>query len=333
MSAFRPRYRVVVLLSAVASAIFLLSASQAFASVQINACVNPVVFTETARIPVTTTANASPNPVAPKGSVTLGEIHQELEVPSAVFAKGYQLGYLELGDNEVPVKLVLRIIGTNTVEGEQIAEVDGLAKTTISGTKEKPVATPGIVSVTYPNQTWTASETGKIEFREKTVEPLKFPSLKTPTEAGLKIIAEAGAIVVPFDCSPGQVEESAEPSTIKYEQAAPFASATIKTEGGGGGGVKPGTAFAPRVAKVKGGKALLKLRCRGGGPCKGLVKLQIGRKLIGKARFSIAAGKAKTVRVKLNGRGKKLLRHARRHRLKTKLGGRGVKKRTVLLKG
>jgi Glycine rich protein len=92
-----------------------------------------------------------------------------------------------------------------------------------------------------------------------------------------------------------------------------------------------GTALAARVAKVKGGKALLKLRCRGG-RCGGVAKLQVGGKLIGKARFSIAAGKAKMVRVKLNGRGKKLLRHARRHRLQAKLRGRGVKPRTVVLK-
>jgi hypothetical protein len=91
-----------------------------------------------------------------------------------------------------------------------------------------------------------------------------------------------------------------------------------------------GTATAARVAKVKGGKALLRLRCRGAGPCKGVVKLLLGRKLIGKARFSIALGKTKVIRVKLNRKGKKLL--ARRHRLKVKLGGSGIRARTVLLK-
>ena len=91
-----------------------------------------------------------------------------------------------------------------------------------------------------------------------------------------------------------------------------------------------GMAIASRVAKVKGGRALLRLRCRGGGRCKGVVKLLVRRKLIGKARFSIALGKTKTVRVRLNRRGKKLL--ARRHRLKAKLRGSGVKPRTVVLK-
>jgi hypothetical protein len=93
---------------------------------------------------------------------------------------------------------------------------------------------------------------------------------------------------------------------------------------------KTGTALASRVAKVKGGKALLKLRCRGGGRCKGVAKLLVSRKLIGKARFSIALGKTKTVRVRLNRRGRKAF--ARHHRLKAKLRGSGLKSRTVLLK-
>jgi hypothetical protein len=92
-----------------------------------------------------------------------------------------------------------------------------------------------------------------------------------------------------------------------------------------------GTAFAARLARVKGGRALLRLRCRGG-PCRGVVRLLARRKLIGKARFSIAAGKAKAIRVKLNRKGKRLLRRTRRHRLEVKLGGRGVWPRTVLLK-
>jgi len=96
---------------------------------------------------------------------------------------------------------------------------------------------------------------------------------------------------------------------------------------------QPGTAYAPRTARVKGGKALLKLRCRGGGPCKGVVKLAVGRKLIGKARFSVAAGKAKVVKVKLRGKGKALVRKAGRRGLKVKLTGTGVKRRRVVLKG
>ena len=116
--------------------------------------------------------------------------------------------------------------------------------------------------------------------------------------------------------------------------------------------VRRGRAFAARIAPVKGGKALLRLRCRGGGRCRGVVKLiarvrlrrgvkrpargsaarRTRRVLIGRTRFSIAAGRTRVIRVKLKRKGKKLLRRARRHRLKVKLKGRGVKPRTVVLK-
>jgi Bacterial Ig-like domain (group 3) len=116
--------------------------------------------------------------------------------------------------------------------------------------------------------------------------------------------------------------------------------------------VPRGTASADHLARVKRGRALVKLRCRGNGPCEGVAKLfsrtktkrvvsrhdrrRVVRRsrqvLIGKARFRIAAGKAEVVRVQLSRTGRKLLRRARRHRLKVKLQGQGVRSRTVLLK-
>jgi DNA-binding beta-propeller fold protein YncE len=95
--------------------------------------------------------------------------------------------------------------------------------------------------------------------------------------------------------------------------------------------VRAGTASAAGVALVKGGRALLKLRC-GGIPCEGVARLKRGKASIGKANFTIAARKKKTVRVKLKQKGMKLLAKAARHRLKVKLAGSGVKKRTVTLK-
>jgi hypothetical protein len=100
---------------------------------------------------------------------------------------------------------------------------------------------------------------------------------------------------------------------------------------------------AANVAKVKGGKALLRLSCRGVAACRGLVKLVVRVKgkrsakrtesvVVGKSRFSIPAGKSKTLHVKLTGKGKKLLRQAGKRGLKAKLTGSGVKPRTVKLK-
>jgi hypothetical protein len=96
--------------------------------------------------------------------------------------------------------------------------------------------------------------------------------------------------------------------------------------------VRRGTAFAAHLARVKRGRVLLRLRCRGGRRCRGTIKLLIGHKLIGKTRFRIATGKAKVIRVKLNHKGRKLLRKTHRHRLKLKLRGRAVRHRVIVVK-
>jgi hypothetical protein len=100
-----------------------------------------------------------------------------------------------------------------------------------------------------------------------------------------------------------------------------------------------GTAKAAATAQVKGNKAALKLTCTGVGACKGSFKLYAKvkqgkkrkNKAIGKASFSLAAGKSKTIKVKItNGQVKQELAHGRT--VKAKLKGRGIKSRTVKLK-
>jgi len=101
----------------------------------------------------------------------------------------------------------------------------------------------------------------------------------------------------------------------------------------------PGIAKVASKARVKGGKALLRVTCRGETRCKGTIKLfakvKAGKKkkknrLIGKARFGIAAGKKKTIKVKLSGPAKREL--AKRRQLKAKVKGSGVRRSTVKLK-
>lgn len=99
-----------------------------------------------------------------------------------------------------------------------------------------------------------------------------------------------------------------------------------------------GTAFAARRARVKNGRALLRLRCRGGGHCHGLVRLVHRRRArrgqrirVGRAAFAIPAGEARLLRVKLSRRGRALLRRAGRRGLRLRLSGRGVGRRVVVL--
>lgn len=103
-------------------------------------------------------------------------------------------------------------------------------------------------------------------------------------------------------------------------------------------------AVAAHLAKVKGGKALLRITCSGGVTCSGSLKLvakqvikrhhkrHVSTVTIGTARFSVAAGKTATVRVHLNAKGKALLRASAQRKLKVKLAGSGMKASTVLLK-
>ena len=97
-----------------------------------------------------------------------------------------------------------------------------------------------------------------------------------------------------------------------------------------------GTAKAAATAKVKSGKAELKLTCSGG-PCKGTIQLKAkvkqGKKTktltIGKASFSIAEGATATLKVKLSGPAKQEL--AKGKTLKAKTSGTGIAASTVKL--
>lgn len=110
-----------------------------------------------------------------------------------------------------------------------------------------------------------------------------------------------------------------------------------------------GTAFAKRVALVKRGKVLFRLTCRGSGRCRGSLRLvarikvqrqnqpkgsrrQLRNLVVGRIRFSIPAHRTRTVRVRLNRKGTRLLRRADRAGLRIKLRGAGVRDRTMRLR-
>jgi len=117
--------------------------------------------------------------------------------------------------------------------------------------------------------------------------------------------------------------------------------------GGGGAGdtvIKtpappPGKLSVGGVALFQSGKAVLKLSCKGQGPCKGNLKLFAKLKVgggkaknveIGKVSFNLAAGASKTLKVKLAGAAKKVLGKAKN--VKATVGGAGVTKSTVTIK-
>lgn len=117
---------------------------------------------------------------------------------------------------------------------------------------------------------------------------------------------------------------------------------------GGSTTVTPAKGFAlvGRVARVRRGRAFLRIRCRGTGPCAGVAKLfarvrnrnrarrsaRTRLALVGRSRYRVPVGKVRVVGVRLNRRGRALLRRAGRRGLKTKVAGRNLRNRVVRLK-
>lgn len=118
---------------------------------------------------------------------------------------------------------------------------------------------------------------------------------------------------------------------------------------GGGGASSPtlpirtsiplaGTVKVAGAGLYKGGKATLRISCKGEGPCKGTLKLiaslEIGHKtkrvVVGQASFSLNAGASKALRVKLSAAAKKLLGKGRT--LTARASGSGVGASTVKIK-
>jgi uncharacterized delta-60 repeat protein len=104
-------------------------------------------------------------------------------------------------------------------------------------------------------------------------------------------------------------------------------------------------ATAARVAPLKGGVALVRLRCSGQAACRGVAKMLARARsrrgaqrnaaknvVLGQSRFRVPAGKAKLLRVRLNRKGRQLLRRTGRRGIRARLVGRGLRNRAVRLK-
>ncbi len=232
----RRKTAVVGVVAMAATATLLLPVSRAGAATFDNACTNSLVPTEASLIPVTMTAD-SPATVVPGGSFEINGINQALALPPAVFVAGYNAGVLTTGTNNLPIiDIHTMVAATNTVEATQTTNhATSMTTTTITdpdgipGTGDES-ATPGTVNVTYADQVWNAGPSpGTVEFREDTVTPL---ASEPPAVHGGGIVINtlfAGIVNVQFRCSPGEVVEGADPSTITFtDPAVPFAGTQIQ---------------------------------------------------------------------------------------------------------
>jgi Ca2+-binding RTX toxin-like protein len=188
---------------ALAAASVLVYASPASAVSFTNACKNSVT-TDSIQLGVEMTSTAPPNPVAPGSTITLSNINQTVSIPAFIFVRGYNLGLLTVGTNNMPADVKTVIDGTNTVEGQQTTNT---ASNSISTMIYDPDGMPGTgdetasdssLSVTYNNETWTAAASGTIGYREHTDTAITGTS-----GGGIQIIVTlGGAVTVQFHCSP-----------------------------------------------------------------------------------------------------------------------------------
>jgi hypothetical protein len=224
-----------------AAVFFLLPVSQAGAVSFNNACVNNLTG-QASLTPTEMTATASPNPVSPGGSVTLSNIDQTTNVGPAIFLTLYRDPYrvLPVGESILPAIAQSEIAGTNIVP-DSVAPGDVQETSTVSGSLTTTItdptpanrnsgdesATPGTLSVSYPDQTWIAGASGTIEFREWTSSPDFFGTLI------IDIGFPSGGGGVEFVCNPGEVVDGADPSAIVLtDPARSFAGTTIQSPSG-----------------------------------------------------------------------------------------------------
>jgi hypothetical protein len=193
------------------------AASQAFP----NACRNSAVPTNWDQVNVTMSATTPGLPFSSGDSVPLTGIGLQMAIPGAIFVAGYNLGLLTAGPNNIPGHIHEVIDATNTVEGSQSTNtVDATMSTTITDPDGTPgtgdeTASNATASVSFNDQTWTASSTGPINFAEHN-------DIAVTGVAGGGIVAVAdlagGAIHVQFHCTSGTVTGS-NPGTPTFTDA------------------------------------------------------------------------------------------------------------------
>ena len=219
-------------------------------------------------------------------------------------------------------------------------------------------ATPKKVTVTFKpieyDLTVEAKGTGSGSVECEIASERKACAKTYPEGTSITLIAKAGSDSVLAGWGAGDCE--AEPSEAECELEMledHVVAVTFNRVGGGGGSgqgsggstqapiAQPIAARQPGKAKIagaglyKGGKAILRISCKGGGSCKGTVKLvaklKVGGKqkklTVGQAPFKLAANASKALIVKLSAPAKNLL--AKGKTLIAKVGGSGVTASTL----
>ena len=189
---------------------------------------------------------------------------------------------------------------------------------------------------------WSGDCAGEAETCQVTMD-----AAKEATATFAPLIEEPLGEEPPAEEPPGE-EEPSQPSDEMPSQPPPPSGPSASTELPGTANQRRiGQAVAVGVAPVKGGTALLRLRCRSETACRGVAKLVVrvrskrnarrsaarGRNIvIGRSRFRVPAGRTKLLRIQLNRKGQRLLLQTGRRGVRARLAGRGLRNSTVRLK-
>jgi hypothetical protein len=180
---------------------------------------------------VTVVGTPSVTSAQPGDTITLGAQDLDAALPAWLSEYGYNLGLLQAGRNEIPVKVWIAIRGTNTTQGVQYHEVETVAVTTITTNGATFLsATPIEYTIpAVPDLHWTARG-GPVEFRQGgsgTLPQLPVgPNGRLQQPRGsLYIEASLGQASIGFDCVSGVfIAQGAE----RTETApAPFATVDV----------------------------------------------------------------------------------------------------------
>ena len=278
----------------------------------------------------------SPRDAAAGATATLSGAFISATLPPSLPKTGYDLGVLRAGVNPIPSRVWIAIAATGATPATQVAELSVVASTTIKVAANGSFisGTPIVVRIPIPDTQWTVTGDAPVAFGQAGAGTL--PSL--PVGLNDQPAAVGGSIVVKpklanlrfvMDCQPGSTVAPFKSFTPAL--APPFA--TLEADAP----APPATAVAPavRVASVKlkrlGSRVGVLVSCpAGSAACTGRLALRsvapvriAGRARVlvvaRTARYSVAAGATKAVRLTLSRTARTLMNTRRTLRVRATL--------------
>lgn len=262
----------------------------------------------------TLAGTASPAQSSGAGTaITLSGTTASITLPREVIDTGVNLGVLKAGENEIGIRAWLAIRGENTTEGVQSRDTTTSARTTIVLDDEGRVvsATPLTVVAAFPDTAWTAASNAPVAFAQAPAGSLTNLGVRQQHPGGIHVVASLGGLSLQIECRPGT-------RTADASGPVPGAAPVFASVAGPAGATAP-PAVKPKDPRIslktstlkvdKRGRVTVRLACADA-PCAGTVRLvSTAKKAVSdRVAYTLAAGQAKTYRLRLTAATRKALR-------------------------